>query len=145
MVRKLFVRVQPKSGQKMFFRCGTQFSQAWQEVEVDNATAKRLEEEQMLEVSEKQPMDYEEQVPNAADPAGNKPLAAVVSGAPAAAPEDPAERYAAIKTAIANLDKADATAWTKGGSPKTEAIEAITGWPVTAAERDAATAEGGAQ
>lgn len=145
MAKTLFVRVQLKSGQKTFFRCGIKFSQDWLRVDdVDAATAKRLEEEQMLEVSEKQPVDYEEQAPNAADTAG-KPTSGGTSGTPAAAPNDQTERYAAIKSAIAKLDKDDATAWTKGSGPKTEAIAVLTGWAVTAADRDAVWAEINAQ
>ncbi|BCB28429.1 hypothetical protein SKTS_33150 [Sulfurimicrobium lacus] len=145
MAKTLFVRVQPKSGQKTFFRCGIQFSQDWLPVyDVDAATAKRLKEEQMLEVSETRPAELENETLNAADPAGGS-SAGSASDAPAAAPEDQTERYAAIKTAIAALDKADATAWTKGGSPNTKALEALTGWPVNAIDRDAVWAEINAQ
>lgn len=59
-MKKLYVRVQPKKSVTKFFRCGFLFALAWQEVEVDNATAKRLEEEQMLEVSETKPVELEE-------------------------------------------------------------------------------------
>jgi hypothetical protein len=50
-MKKLNVRVHPKSGAASFFRCGTRFTQDWQEVEVDDATAARLTAEQMLEVA----------------------------------------------------------------------------------------------
>lgn len=141
MAKTLFVRVQPKSGQKTFFRCGMSFSQAWQKVDdVDAATAKRLEEEQMLEVSETEPEDYEGSTPNAGDPAG-KSIPDGTSGTPAAAPEDTAERLEAIRAAIGQLDKADDTLWTVGGSPSVMAIVAITGWLVLASERDAVWAE----
>lgn len=50
------------------------------------------------------------------------------------------EKLDAIKAVIGELDKEDATAWLKDGKPKTEAIAALTGWPVSAAERDAAWA-----
>lgn len=56
----LFVRVQPKKSSETFHRCGFKFSKAWQEVEVDKATAKRLDEEQMLEVLETRPADMPE-------------------------------------------------------------------------------------
>lgn len=94
-MKQLFVRVQPKSGQATFFRCGMKFGKAWQRAEVDAATAKRLEEEQMLEVAEDQPADFEDQTSGAADPAGGEPLSAAApkeiplgdaSGTPAAAP-----------------------------------------------------------
>ena len=151
-MKKLYVRVQPKKSVTKFFRCGFLFALAWQEVEVDNATAKRLEEEQMLEVSETKPAELENEAPNEADPSGDS-TAVTGSGTPAAAPdtgtqtapEDPAVRLESIRAAVGQLDKENAALWTAGGKPKTEAIAAITGWPVTAAERDAATAEGGAQ
>ena len=151
-MKKLYVRVQPKQGAERFFRCGIEFRQAWKEVEVDAATAARLEAEQMLEVSETKPAELENEAPNEADPSGDS-TAVTGSGTPAAAPnngalavpEDPAVRLEAIRAAIGQLNKEDAALWTAGGKPKTEAIAAITGWPVTAAERDAATAEGGAQ
>lgn len=86
-MKQLFVRVQPKSGQATFFRCGIKFGKTWQKVEgVDAATARRLEEEQMLEVSEDQPEDFEGQTRGAADPAGGEPLSAAASDTPAAAP-----------------------------------------------------------
>lgn len=151
-MKKLYVRVQPKQGAERFFRCGIEFRQEWKEVEVDAATAARLEAEQMLEVSETKPTELENEAPNEADPSGDStavtgsgtPAAAPNNGAPAA-PEDPAVRLEAIRAAIGQLNKEDAALWTAGGKAKTEAIAAITGWPVTAAERDAATAEGGAQ
>lgn len=55
----LFVRILPKSGPEKFFRCGMEFSSDWKKKEVDNATAERLKSEQMLEVTEKEPEDYE--------------------------------------------------------------------------------------
>ncbi len=58
-MKKLFVRIGPKAGPEKFYRCGMEFVRAWKLVEVDTATAKRLEAEQMLEVSEDQPEDYE--------------------------------------------------------------------------------------
>lgn len=160
-MKKLYVRVQPKQGAERFFRCGIEFRQAWQEVEVDAATAARLEAEQMLEVSETKPAELENEAPNEADPSGDS-TTVTDSGTPAAAPDgqvaigagdgfakaapdSPGVRLDAIRVAIGELDKEDAALWTAGGKPKTEAIAAITGWPVTAAERDAATAEGGAQ
>ena len=58
-MKTLFVRIKPKSGAIGFFRCGMKFTPAWQKVEnIDDATAMRLEQEQMLEVSEAQPDDY---------------------------------------------------------------------------------------
>lgn len=127
-MKKIFVRVQLKSGQEKFFRCGIQFTREWTPVDVDAATEKRLKEEQMLEVSEKEPADY------AAAPAASE------SGPPVV-PTDPAERAAAIKDAIGKLDKDDAALWTGTGMPKVPAIAAVTGFDVTQAERDAVWAE----
>ena len=163
-MKTLYVRIQKKQGAARFFRCGIEFTKAWKTLyEVDEATAKRLEEEQMLEVSETKPADLENEAPNEADPSGLS-TAVTESGTPAAAPtigelaakqtvlpggqpppEDPAIRLEAIRAAVSQLDKEDAALWTAGGKPKTEAIAVITGWPVTAAERDAATVESGVQ
>lgn len=162
-MKELYVRIQQKQGAVRFFRCGMEFTKAWKRVEVDAATAARLEEEQMLEVSETIPAELEIETPNEADPSGYS-TAVTDSGTPAAAPtigetaaklnealggqtvpEDPAVRLEAIRAAIGQLDKEDGALWTAGGKPKTDAIAAITGWPVTAAERDAVTAEGEAQ
>jgi hypothetical protein len=63
--------------------------------------------------------------------AASKPASVVPVG------DDKAE---AIKAAIATLDANNTDAWMGDGKPKTEAIGAITGWKVTAAERDAAWA-----
>lgn len=57
------------------------------------------------------------------------------------APELEDDRIAAIGVAIGKLDKADATLWTNAGTPKTDGIATITGWPVVAKERDAAWAQ----
>ena len=84
-MKKLYVRVQPKQGAERFFRCGIEFRQAWKEVEVDAATAARLEAEQMLEVSEAKPAELENQTPNEADPSGHS-TTDTDSGTPAAAP-----------------------------------------------------------
>lgn len=130
MAKILYVRIHLKTGSQKFHRCGIAFSREWQKVEADDATAKRLKEEQMLEVSEKEPADY------AAAPAASESITPVV-------PTDPAERAAAIKDAIAKLDKDDTAAWTNSGTPKTSAIEAVTGWPVSADERNAAWTEFG--
>lgn len=56
-------------------------------------------------------------------------------------PTDELERIAAIVSAIGQLDVANTALWTGGGAPKTEALAAITGWPVAAKDRDAAWAE----
>lgn len=87
MAKTLFVRVQPRSGQKTFFRCGMSFSGAWRQVDdLDAATARRLEEEQMLEVQETRPAELENEAPNEADPSGGS-SAVTGSDTPAAAPE----------------------------------------------------------
>lgn len=83
-MKELYVRIQRKQGALRFFRCGMEFTKAWQRVEVDAATAARLEEEQMLEVSETAPAALESEAPNEADPSGDS-TAETESDAPAAA------------------------------------------------------------
>lgn len=63
----LFVRVPPKAGIQRFFRCGIEFSRGWQEVEVDDATAARLDAEQMLEVTAVRPAELETEAANGTD------------------------------------------------------------------------------
>lgn len=67
-----------------------------------------------------------------------EPTAAASAPAGVTAPEDASERLAAISTAIGQLDPANTGLWLKDGKPKTDAIVALLGWPVSAAERDAA-------
>lgn len=64
-----------------------------------------------------------------------------VPGNTVTAPVDEAERIAAIVAAIGQLDINNNALWVKSGAPKTEAITAITGWPVVAADRNAAWAQ----
>jgi len=54
------------------------------------------------------------------------------------APIDPDVRLTAIKAAITTLDPNNLDQWLKDGKPSLDAIAAITGWPVTAVERNAA-------
>jgi len=131
-MNKLYVRVAPKKGLTSFYRCAILFTIAWLLVEVDNATAARLREEQMLEVSDTQPDDYVAPVA-AADAATN-----TTNTPPELSAE---ERLAAIKEAITGLDADIAANWTKGGAPTVPAITAVVGFDVTAAERDAVWAE----
>lgn len=140
-LKTLYVRIQQRKESEHFWRCGIYFSKAWKKVsDLDAATAQRLEEEQMLEVTDQRPDDFEEDAP-----AGDS--AAVVSEPPVAGqppapapvkPTDPAELAAAIKAAVNTLDQDNTDLWTAGGKPKTESIAAVTGYPVSAAERDAA-------
>lgn len=67
-----------------------------------------------------------------------EPAAAANAPPAVTAPEDASERLAAISTAIGQLDPANTDLWLKDGRPKADAIVAVLGWPVTAAERDAA-------
>lgn len=127
----LYVRVALITGLASFFRCGMKFTRDWEKVhDVDAATAKRLQEEQMLEVSEEQPADY-------VDPTA---IAATMTASPVV-PTDPAERAAAITAAITTLDVANTALWTAGGAPTVPAIVAVTGWAVSADERNAVWAE----
>lgn len=65
-------------------------------------------------------------------------LAATQAAAPTINPTDPAARQVAIIDAIAKLDPANADLWLKDGRPDTNAIAEVTGWSVTAAERNEA-------
>lgn len=60
------------------------------------------------------------------------------TGGTKSAPADGAERMAAIVSAIGSLNKDDKSLWKNDGAPNTTAIIALTGWTVSAAERDAA-------
>jgi hypothetical protein len=53
-------------------------------------------------------------------------------------PTDPKIRLSGIMTAIGQLDPNNGDLWLRDGKPDTSAIVAITGWPVSAAERTAA-------
>lgn len=59
----------------------------------------------------------------------------------ASIPQDANERLVLIKDAIGKMDKENVDIWLKDGKPAAEEISAITGWVVTAAERDAAWAD----
>lgn len=48
------------------------------------------------------------------------------------------DRQTVIIAAIGKLDTTNTDLWLKDGKPDTNAISTITGWPVTAGERDAA-------
>lgn|GEM_PF-1397849 len=148
---RIYVRVQPKKEVETFFRCAMQFTRAWRPLEVgvdvDAATVARLRAEQMLEVSIETPADYVEP-PNEADPSGSGESAAssgtssaAPTGKPDAAPTDPEVRLAAIVAAIRQFDAEDNNLYTAKHMPKIEVIQAVTGWPVSAAERDAAVAQ----
>lgn len=63
MAKDLYVRVKPKSQSKEFFRCGIQFGLLWVLVtDLDDATAERLQNEQMLETSVEKPEGFDHQV-----------------------------------------------------------------------------------
>lgn len=149
-MKTLFVRINPRKEAESFWRCAIQFTKVWKKVsDLDAATAQRLEEEQMLEVSETRPADYPEDE-LAGDSAVVSGLSAEVNEPPAAAPDAAAEVAAAapakptdaaalaelIKAAVNALDQENPALWTATGAPKVEAIAVITGWPVSAAERD---------
>lgn len=86
--KTLYVRINPaQKSVSSFFRCGFAFSQVWRQlVDVDDATAARLQSEQMLEVSETAPVA---DVVTAGDSAAPSDDAGV--GTPALAPAEPVE------------------------------------------------------
>ena len=121
-MNKLYVRVAPKVGLEQFYRCAILFTLAWMLVEVDEATAARLNEEQMLDTSDTVPEGYAAEVAEAAKPANSL---------------SDADKVIAIRDAMAGLDKTLESNWTKGGFPHTVALTAIVGFDVRAGERDA--------
>lgn len=58
-MKNLYARINLKTGLSQFYRCGILFGLAWVLVEVDDATASRLKSEQMLEISETEPANFE--------------------------------------------------------------------------------------
>lgn len=84
-MKKLFVRIGPKTGPEKFFRCGFEFGRDYMQVEVDQATAGRLHAEQMLEVSEEQPEGFEAPADVTAQAAADAEAAAKAAEAAAAA------------------------------------------------------------
>ena len=121
-MNKLYVRVAPKVGLEQFYRCAILFTLAWMLVEVDEATAARLNEEQMLDTSDTVPKGYAAEVAEAAKPANSL---------------SDADKVIAIRDAMAGLDKTLESNWTKGGFPHTVALTAVVGFDVRAGERDA--------
>lgn len=143
-MQNLYVRVNPKSGNTQFHRCAILFTLLWALVEVDEATANRLREEQMLETSETEPDGY---VP----PVEANVIVAAASQMPAAGagnttqtappPLTDAEKLAAIKEAMTALDKTVEGNWTKGGLPNATVLTATLGFDVSATQRDEVWAE----
>ncbi len=125
-----WVRIQPKQQAQSFYRCGMQFTRAWLPVEVDKSTADRLEQEQMLEVTDTEPEGLEA--------AGERATSG--AGSPAAVVTD-ADKFIAVRDAIVGLDKTVEVNWKKDGAPNTAAIAAIVGFDVSATLRDAVWAE----
>lgn len=60
-MKTLYVRIAKNKENQRFWRCGIEFGQAWKKVsDLDDATAQRLKEEQMLEATEMCPAELEE-------------------------------------------------------------------------------------
>lgn len=100
MAKTLLVRVQPRSGLETFFRCGIKFSQEWQPVDVDDATAARLQAEQMLEVVDKveevfEPAPADADAPVAAPATLDSSSSMKDDGAPAAGLQEPKKETSA--------------------------------------------------
>lgn len=63
MAKNLYVRVKPKGPVTEFHRCGIKFGLKWVPLtDLDDATAERLENEQMLETSVEKPEGFDDQV-----------------------------------------------------------------------------------
>jgi hypothetical protein len=132
--KTLYVRIFRKTNISNRMRGGIPFTQEWKFVTVDQATAQCIEEDALLEVSETEPVGF------GAASAGDSADASTTGAGTdkPIKPDDAAEVTLAILAAINTLDKEDASLWTVSGNPKTEAISLVTGWPVTAVERDSA-------
>ena len=60
-MKTLYVRIAPRKEAERFYRCGIEFGRGWLVVrDLDAATAQRLEEEQMLEVTDTRPAELDE-------------------------------------------------------------------------------------
>lgn len=62
----------------------------------------------------------------------------IVVASQSGVPTDPAARQEAIIAAIGQLDPANTDLWLGSGAPDVKAIIAVTGWNLTAAERNTA-------
>ncbi|WP_053058638.1 hypothetical protein [Pandoraea apista] len=113
-MKTLYARVQPKQGVDRFFRCGIAFGKDWKLLEgVDDATAKRLEAEQMLEVSEQRPAELGEQPgnrPQTSAQAGEQISTASDAGSNAAAPAPAPARAPAANGGADQLQAASQSA-----------------------------------
>lgn len=149
-MQNLYVRVNPKLGQTQFHRCAILFTLAWALVAVDEATAARLREEQMLDTSDTEPDGY---VPpaeinvivTAASQAQSKTTVGDAGAGNSTVTTPPvlsdAEKLAAIKEAMTALDKTVEGNWTKGGLPNATVLTATVGFDVSATQRDELWAE----
>lgn len=93
--------------------------------ELSDEEIKAIKEEPMLVVTE---IEVDEEVAESLPGVGAQT---------SIAPTDDVERIAAIMAAIGQLDP-DGAVWMAGGRPRADAIAAVTGWPVSAADRDTA-------
>jgi hypothetical protein len=94
--------------------------------ELSEEDIKAIKEEPMLVVTE---VEIDEEIAEPVKADGNQA---------GTTPEDDSVRIAEIMAAISTLDKGDKSLWKNDGAPNTTAITALTGWSVSAAERDAA-------
>lgn len=84
-MKTLYVRIAQKKEAERFYRCGIEFGRGWKKVsDLDDATAQRLEEEQMLEATETRPAELEDEAQagdsaNAIDPAAGASVPPVVA------------------------------------------------------------------
>lgn len=73
MAKNLYVRVKPKGPVTEFYRCGIKHTLQWVPLaDLDDATAERLQNEQMLETSETKPEGFDDQAESPAEPAANE-------------------------------------------------------------------------
>jgi hypothetical protein len=80
MAKNLYVRVKPKGPVSEFHRCGIKHTLQWVLLaDLDDATAERLQNEQMLETSSDKPADFDAQVETAEPAAEQVPVGLIGS------------------------------------------------------------------
>lgn len=134
-MKTLYVRIVATAALSRFFRCGIEFGKDWKAVsDLDDATAQRLEEEQMLEVTETRPAALDEVA--AGDSAGtlqHADASVTPAAAPTAAELALAEKLAALEKLYAGLlEKAQAEQRPAEAPPaEPAAAEPATGEPAS--------------
>lgn len=132
-MKTLYVRINQRKEAERFYRCGIEFGRGWKKAsDLDDATAQRLEEEQMLEVTATHPAELEDEAQagdsaNAIDPGAGSPVP------PADAPEAVIEETAdMVETPVPVSFIAAAEAVEASQAAEAAADEAAAGQPAAA-------------